>query len=253
MAATKRKLLGMLTPSSNTVLEPVTSAMVAELEGVSAHFGRFRVTEISLSDAALGQFDNGPLLEASRLLADARVDVIAWNGTSGGWLGLDADRKLCEEITEATGIPATTSTLALAEAFRAAGVSRYGLATPYLDAIQQKIVANFETEGFSCVAERHLNDRGNFSFSEVTENQIAGMVREVATSSPEAIAIYCTNLRGAPIVDRLEREVGTPIFDSISVVVWKSLLIVGVDPRAIKGWGRLFEDESLTSRKVQHA
>ncbi len=243
----------MLTPSSNTVLEPVTSAMVADLEGVSAHFGRFRVTEISLSDAALGQFDNGPLLEASRLLADARVDVIAWNGTSGGWLGLDADRRLCREITEATGIPATTSTLALAEAFRAAGATRYGLATPYLDAIQQKIIANFEAEGFSCVAERHLNDRGNFSFSEVTEEQITGMVREIAAAAPEAIAIYCTNLRGAPIVDKLEREIGIPIIDSISVVVWKSLLISGVDPHGVKGWGRLFSDRALTAPKVQHA
>ena len=51
----KRVRLGMLTPSSNTALEPITSAMVAQLPGVSAHFSRFTVTEISLSDKALGQ------------------------------------------------------------------------------------------------------------------------------------------------------------------------------------------------------
>src|SRR5258706_11936641 len=83
----KRVLLGMLTPSSNTVLEPLTSAMVAQLPEVSAHFARFRVTEISLASQALGQFDVATILEAARLLADARVDVIAWNGTSSGWLG----------------------------------------------------------------------------------------------------------------------------------------------------------------------
>jgi hypothetical protein len=54
-----RVLLGMLTPSSNTVLEPVTAAMLAGLPEVSAHFGRFRVTEIALSRQALGQFDDG--------------------------------------------------------------------------------------------------------------------------------------------------------------------------------------------------
>ena len=53
----KRVLLGMLTPSSNTALEPLTSAMLGGLPEVSVHFGRFRVTEISLKDAALGQFD----------------------------------------------------------------------------------------------------------------------------------------------------------------------------------------------------
>ncbi len=243
----------MLTPSSNTVLEPVTSAMVADLKGVSAHFGRFRVTEISLTAKALDQFDNGPLLEAARLLADARVDVIAWNGTSAGWLGFEADRKLCREITAATGISATTSTLALAEAFEVAGVARYALVTPYLDEIQEKIVANFASEGFACVAERHLNDKGNFSFSEVTEESIAGMVRDVAAGKPQAITTYCTNLRGAPVVDELERELGIPIFDSISAVVWKSLLIAGVDPGGIMGWGRLFSDQTMAWTKVRHA
>ena len=53
---TKRVLLGMLTPSSNTVLEPVTAAMISGLPEVSAHFGRFRVTEIALSPQALGQY-----------------------------------------------------------------------------------------------------------------------------------------------------------------------------------------------------
>jgi maleate isomerase len=249
----KRVFLGMLTPSSNTVLEPVTSAMVAGLNDVSAHFGRFRVIEISLAAKALGQFSNGSLLEAARLLADARVDVIAWNGTSAGWLGFEADRKLCREITAATGIPATTSTLALAEAFEVAGVARFALVTPYLDEIQEKIVANFASEGFACVAERHLNDKGNFSFSEVTGERIAGMVRDVAADKPQAITTYCTNFRGAPIVDELERDIGIPIFDSISVVVWKSLLLAGVDPRGVMGWGRLFSDETLAAPKVRHA
>ena len=71
-----RKLLGMLTPSSNTTLEPVTSAMLSGLPEVSAHFGRFRVTEISLSSSALGQFSAEPMLEAADLLADARCHSI---------------------------------------------------------------------------------------------------------------------------------------------------------------------------------
>ena len=80
----KQVRLGMLTPSSNTVLEPITSAIVSGLPEVSAHFSRFTVTEISLGDRALGQFDTEKIIQAARLLADARVDVIGWNGTSSG-------------------------------------------------------------------------------------------------------------------------------------------------------------------------
>ena len=239
---TKRTLLGMLTPSSNTVLEPITSAILADLPDVTAHFGRFRVTEISLTDKALGQFTNQPILDAATLLAEARVDVIAWNGTSSGWLGFEADEALCREVEQATGIPATTSVLALNEIFRITGVTRFGLVTPYLDEIQEKIIANYASSGFECVSERHLRDRGNFSFSEVSETQIADMVRAVAAEKPQAITVFCTNLRGAPVAHTLEKETGIPVYDTVSTAVWKSMKIAGADPKRVKGWGRLFTE-----------
>lgn len=238
----ERILLGMLTSSSNTVLEPVTSAMLAGLPDASAHFGRFRVTEISLRDEALNQFDNAPLLRAAELLADARVNVIAWNGTSAGWLGFDADEALCRAITAATGIAACTSVLALNQALQLYGARRIGLVTPYLHNVQDKIIQNYSQSGFEIVAERHLNDPGNFSFSEVSAATLRQMIYEVAASKPDAITTFCTNLRAAPLVEELEQEIGIPILDTISVVVWQSLRLAGADPTRVQGWGRLFRE-----------
>jgi maleate isomerase len=238
----------MLTPSSNTVLEPVTTRMIAGLPEASAHFGRFRVTEIALTDKALGQFDDTEILRAAELLSHAKPRVIAWNGTSASWLGFDADERLCRRITEATAVPACTSVLALNEIFRATGVSRFGLVTPYVDDVQAQIVANYAAAGIECVAERHLGKRDNFSFSETSAEEIAAMVREVARAKPQAITILCTNLRGAPLVEALERETGIPIYDSIATVVWKSLRIAGADVRRVQGWGRLFADALPASR-----
>ncbi|MDE2517556.1 MAG: Asp/Glu/hydantoin racemase [Rhodospirillales bacterium] len=232
--------LGMLTPSSNTTLEPVTAAMLAGLPEVSAHFGRFRVTEIALSPAALAQFDDSEILRAAELLAHGRMDVIAWNGTSSGWLGFEADHRLCARITAATGIPATTSMLALNEVLAATGVTRLGLVTPYLDDVQARIIANYAALGHGCVAERHLNQQDNFSFATVPDETIAGMARAVAAAGPQAIAVICTNLRAAPLVAALEAELGLPIYDTIATVVWKSLILAGVDPSRVRGWGRIF-------------
>jgi maleate isomerase len=239
---TSRVLLGMLTPSSNTVLEPVTTAMVAGVPGVSAHFGRFRVTEIALSKQALAQFDNTEILRAADLLSHAKVGVIGWNGTSSGWLGFEADEKLCAAITAATGIPACTSVLALNEIFALTGVKRFGMVTPYTDDVQAAIIANYARSGFECVAERHLGLRDNFSFSEVSADRIRAMTREAAKSKPQAITIFCTNLRGAPLAEELEAETGIPVYDTISTVVWKALRMTGVDPKGVKGWGRLFRE-----------
>jgi len=236
-----RLVIGMLTPSSNTVLEPVTSAMLAEVEGASAHFSRFRVTQIGLSEAALSQFDDRPILEAASLLADADVDVIAWNGTSGGWLGFEADRRLCERITSETGKPATTSVLSLLEAFERAGVKRFGLVTPYTGDVQSRIMDNFAAAGFQCVSERHAGIHINAEFSGVGSQWIRDMVRRSASEGePQVITTFCTNLRAAPLVDGMEREINLPIYDTVATSVWKCLKIAQADPTQVTGWGQLF-------------
>ena len=236
-----RRRLGMLTPSSNTVLEPVTTAMLAGLPEVTAHFSRFPVTEIALSPAALGQFDDSAILRAAELLAHAKVDVIGWNGTSAGWLGFDADHRLCRRITEATGIAATTSMLALNELLAALGARSMGLVTPYRDDVQALIIANYAGLGIACPAEMHLGLQDNFSFSDVTEARILAMARAVAAAGPDVIAIVCTNMRGGPVAARLEAELGLPVLDTVATVVWKALAIAGVDPARVTGWGRLFQ------------
>ena len=97
-----RKFIGMLTPSSNTILEPVTNKILNSIENVTAHFSRFTVTEISSNPNSLNQFNYSKIIESAKLLADAKVNVIAWNGTSASWLGFDSDEILCKEIKKAT-------------------------------------------------------------------------------------------------------------------------------------------------------
>jgi maleate isomerase len=237
---TARVLLGMLTPSSNTVLEPVTAAMLSGLPEVSAHFSRFRVTEIALSAQALAQFDDTEILRAAELLAHAKVNVIAWNGTSSGWLGFERDVRLCERIKAATGIAACTAMLALNEVLERTGAKRIGFVTPYLDDVQARINANYAQAGYTVVADRHLGIQDNFSFSEIAAEQMRAMTREVAAARPDAIAVVCTNMRAAPLVAELEAAHGIPVYDTVATTVWKSLKIAGVDTRRVQSWGRIF-------------
>lgn len=232
----------MLTPSSNTTLEPVCARMLADLPEVSAHFGRFRVTEISLSQQALGQFDISQQLAAAELLADAKCDVICWNGTSAGWMGFEQDRELCRAITARTGIPACSSVLALAEVLKLTGATCLGMVSPYIDDIQARINATFRSEGIDCIADQHAGIKVNFDFSEIDTETMMRMVRAVAQAKPQAVTIFCTNMKGAPLAEPLERELGIPIYDSVSLAVWASLRMAGVDPARVQGWGSLFRD-----------
>lgn len=233
--------LGMLTPSSNTVLEPLTAAMLADVPGVTAHFGRFRVLKISLEDDALGQFTMTPMLDAADLLADAKVQTICWNGTSSGWMGFQADRDLCAEIEARTGTQACSSVLALNEILTLTGAKRIAFVTPYLDEIQSAINANYASEGFEVITDRHLGDPGNYSFSDYTEEQILEMCRAVATERPDAISVFCTNFRGASVAEIIEAETGIPVYDTVSTALWKSMKQSGGDPASVRGWGRVFD------------
>ena len=239
--------LGMLTPSSNTALELITNAMLAGIADVSAHFSRFKVTEIALSETALRQFDDSEILHAAELLAHAKVDVIAWNGTSASWLGFERDERLCERITASTGIQARTTVLTYRDLFKRLGIARIGLVTPYRQDIQDRIIANWGSEGLHCVAERHLSLQDNFSFAEVPESEVAGLIEQVVREGCDAVAIVCTNMRGAGAAQRLEAKLGVPVFDSIAVTLWACLVATGIDPARIRGWGRLFTVPGLAA------
>jgi maleate isomerase len=66
------------------------------------------------------------------------------------------------------------------------------------------------------------------------------MTRAVVNEGCDAVAIVCTNMRGAGIAAALEAECGAPVYDSVAVTLFQSLRIAGCDPRVIRGWGSLF-------------
>jgi maleate isomerase len=240
MVASKR--IGMITPSSNTMVEPLTSAMTAHLlDDLSVHYARIPVTRIALDRGSLDQFEREAMLGAARLLADAKVDVICWNGTSGAWKGITADQAICAAITAETGIPATTGTLAQIAAFRAHGVTTYALAVPYLSEVRDAIVEVYGAEGFACVQSAHLGISTNFAFAEVELDTLRDLVRQADHPDAQAVVVVCTNLAAARAVEELEREIGKPIHDSLIVSLWQPLRMLGWQ-QPIPGWGRLLRE-----------
>lgn len=240
-SAQKKAIIAMLTPSSNTVVEPYTSALAWPLfPEVTVHFGRFRVRRIALDSESNQQFTLDPIFQAVDLLMDAKPDVIAWNGTSASWLGFHTDTELCAAITARFGVRATSAVLSLNEILSRLGARTLGLVSPYTDDVQQKIIANYRTIGIDTVSERHSGRSDNFSFSEVSEAEIADMCRQVALDKPDAIVILCTNMRGPLIAAELERELGIPVLDSVAFTLWGCLKETGVPMDRLKPYGVMF-------------
>jgi maleate isomerase len=240
--------IGMLTPSSNTCLEPVTSTILLDAGmPASMYASRVPVTRIALDAQANAQFDVEPMVAAAQLLADAKVDVIVWNGTAGSWLGVDHDHALIAAIEKATSIRATTSTLALFDAYRAFGITRLGLAVPYTTDVTEKIAARYAEHGVDCVSTASLGLTENTDFAATSAERVRQLIEQAGSGDVHGVAVVCTNVFGAPHVVEVENQLGVPVFDSVAATLWQALHVAGASS-VITGWGQLLATGTLRMR-----
>lgn len=200
-------VLATITPSGNTVVEAVTQAMLRDRLDVLPIFSRIPVH--GGRDPFPDSYDLEGMLQAAELLSHAKPDVIVWNGSKGGVIGLGHDRDLCERITAATGIPATTSGLAL-EAAMARKPVRLGLITPYNDAYQRRLMDAFAAHGWLVSAEDHLGLSDNLSYAAVPYAEILAQAERVAPHC-DVLLGWCTNYP-VPVIGTEFK--GKPIWDA---------------------------------------
>lgn len=243
--------LGHITPSCNTVLEPLSAMMTYPMRHrVSNHFTRVSVGNISLEPTDIGQFDTSAMVGAASILAEAFMDAIVWNGTSGSWNGVQVDREMCDAIMSATGVAATSSTLAQLDALAHFGVSKIGLAVPYLDDVTEKIIATYTAEGYDVASHANLGIFVGRDMANVPLAEIRQLLRDANSDEVECLVVVCTGLPAALVVDEMEKELGKPIFDSVAVTLWKGMELVGLESTA-SGWGALLEGDDAVASLIE--
>lgn len=233
------KKIGHITPSCNTVLEHVTTMIANPLaHRVSNHFTRITVGNISLAESDRRQFEPETMVAAARLLADACMDTILWNGTSACWNGTQADIEMCDGITAATGVASSTTTLAQYEVFDRYQVGSFALAVPYTDDVTAKAIETFGLAGYDAVSHANLGLTIGRDMANVPLSEIKDLIRAADSPAAECVIVVCTGLPAALVIEEMEQELRKPIFDSVVVTLWKGLQLVGVE-EPIGGWGCL--------------
>lgn len=241
--------IGMIVPSSNTALEPATTRLLTDRPDVTVHYTRIPVRAITL-DGGGAAFDADTMVAAARLLADAEVDCIVWNGTAGSWLGLEHDRRCCDAITEATGIPATTSTLAILQACVDFGISALACATPYTCDVVDAISREYARHDVGIVSHAEWELTDNLSFAKASSAEVAELLAAAAKNgdpAPQGVALICTNVDGTTVLREVEQSLGIPVIDSIAATLWWALELTGSDAR-IPAAGLLLEQGPLRHR-----
>jgi maleate isomerase len=223
--------VGVVIPSSNTVVEQVLPQLLGERAGVTLHVARFPLERLGAD--APSTFPVDAVFAAAELLSHAHVATIAYCGVSGAWLGIDRDEAFCARVARELRTPACTATLAVVAALRAAGVERLGLVKAGPPALAERVDATFAALDLHCTRVVGVPVAAHADLA-----RIEAAARAVAGNGAEAVCIMGTNLLGAPLVERLEAELGVPLLDSVVATAWRLCSTLGIVPSG-PGWGSL--------------
>lgn len=199
-------------------------------EGVSVHTTRLPLEEVT--EAELIRMAER-LEEASRLLADAEVNIIAYGCTTGSLIkGEGYDLELEERIRKATSIPAVATARAVLDALRAKGLKRIAVATPYTEEINEKEQEFLSKAGFEVCAIRGLGLVKNLEIGMQEPHVAYRLGRELMVKHPEADGLFisCTNFRTLEIIPILSHEIGKPVITSNQATLWRVLQEMNISP-----------------------
>lgn len=225
---------GVIAPSVNTVLEPEYYSV--KPDDVTFHMTRARIRVGSDPDELRAMAEEAP--EVAVNLADARPERIMFACTSGSLFGGPGyDRKIAQAIESKVGIPTTTTATAVVDAFRALGVDRAAMATPYLDWVTEAEAAFFEANGVRILRWVDLKEQDGHVMAALTPADVMDLARQADHPDAQAVFLSCTDLPTFSVLGLLERELGKPVFSSNSASLWA---LLGSD-RRLRKLGRLFD------------
>jgi maleate isomerase len=229
------KRIGMLYPSSG-ISEWEVERMLPEK--ISLHVTRIPMSEPTY-DALSHMADS--VEEASKLLADAHVDIIAFNCTLGSLIGGKGyDHTIIERITKSTCLPATTTTTAALAGLRSLGVKRFILVSPYAELLHKKEKAFLESEGFQLINDRWLSLTDCIQQYDTEPLYWYETVKAMEETQSDGYFISCGGIRVVEIIQKLENELKKPVITSNQALTWHCLRKIGFH-EPIEGFGRLLK------------
>lgn len=208
-------------------------------EGVSAHITRVRFRSEGTVDAIREMSEIDHLVEAARLLAEARPVCITWADTSGSFLfGEHGDRAQTAAIEEVTKIPASTTSTACLAAFDTLGISRLAIASPYLDEVNVLMKAFLSSRGITVVNMQSLELRQSDDIARAPRETIYRLARAAVTADAEGLFVPCTDFLDIDLIALMERDFRVPVVAANAATMWHALRLSGIaDP--IDDFGKL--------------
>lgn len=240
-----RAKLGVLGPSTNTIVQPDFDAM--RPPGVTNHYSRiFTPNAQAVSNesflAGTTRISAG-VLDAVRSVMTCEPDYLVMGMSAitfyGGQRGADEFQR---KIEREAGIGVSIGSHACREALRAyGGIRRIAFLSPYFPVANAEVRRYFEEAGLEVVRDTCLECPSWTAIAKVPQKRLREVLGELDGPDVDAIVQVGTNLSMVRLAAEAERWLGKPVIAINTATYWHALRACGITDK-VYGLGRLLEE-----------
>jgi maleate isomerase len=240
-----RLKLGIVIPSTNTIVQPETDAM--RPPGVTNHIGRIHIPDLPLTNDtefermvdAIGPDLNGAV---DRVMTCKPAHLIMAMSIPTFWGGVAGAARLRERLEARAGVAVSLGSSACAEALRKfPQVRSIGILTPYQPVGDAHVACFFEESGWRVGAVHSLKRPSEVLIGHATEADLRDGLTALAAKGVDAIVQAGTDLAMADLAGEAERWLGIPVI-AINVATYWSALRANAIADRIRGFGALLAE-----------
>lgn len=220
-----RMRIGLLIPSSNTVMENDLHQALSKRRH-TIHTARMYLEETTATAERKMVEEFAP--DAAELLKTVYPDLLIFGCTSAGSLGgLPYDRQICQRLGGIAGCSCIGVISSVAEALDRRGLHRLAVLTPYVEELTHSVKQSLEEQQFEVVAANGMGIDANFELARPSPEEIVAFAKESLRGvKAEGVFVSCTNFRALEALPALEEALSLPVITSNSAVLEAVELLV---------------------------
>lgn len=239
--------IGQIVPSSNTTMETEIPAILTARQAVhperfTFHSSRMRMKKVEKAELeAMDRDSDRCALE----LSDARVDVLGYAclvaimSMGLGYHRTSEARLHAQTVANGGAAPVVTSAGALVDALQALGAKRIAVVCPYMKPLTQLVVDYIEHEGVQVHDFIALEIPDNLEVGRQDPVRLTEIYKRLDRSGIDALVLSaCVQMPSAPVIERVEREVGVPTLSASVATTWQMLKRLDLSTQ-VPGYGQL--------------
>jgi maleate isomerase len=219
MTAAKTFRVGLLVPSSNTVMEVDLYRNLPP--PITIHPARMYLEETTPKGEE--RMISEGLPRAAQLLRTLHPHRVVFGCTSAGALhGASFPQEINRTIRAIVGCPILDILSPVAEELERVGAKKLAVLTPYASALNQSIQTTLEALGFQVLSIDGMGITANFELATPTPQEIFAFVQSSKIpQDAEALFISCTNFRALEAMPLMREHFRLPIVTSNQATIEK--------------------------------